>query len=341
MRSILKSPKMRRTIRQVLVGLFFGTLGLEVLMVSPEAVNSRVISDLGSAADLPGQAGAQHVMTGVHLVEASDAGKEWELWAETAFGYKSDSRWKLKTVQVRFFGENETFYVVTGDEGEILTQAKDMTIRGNVHLTSSNGYKFKTGEAVYSSSRKLLTCPTPVEMWGPPDSEIGDFTLQGQRMEVDLTTDRISVYDKVAGHRVMDDGRVLKIRSGEAIFSNKSYSAIFSTDVEIEWGGQFIRGPRAEFQYDRDTKKLSSMMVDGGATLTDPERQASASQVHIQLIRQQITLNGSPIVTEGDNELHGDEIIISNGGKDIRVIKAKARLEEPTPTPAKQAGGGT
>jgi LPS export ABC transporter protein LptC len=328
-----KSSKIRQTFRQAGLTLLFLAVGFEVVLVSPEQVNSDQLTPLDRA-QLPNAEGAQHILTGVHLVEATESGKEWELWAESALGYNAEALWKLKAVKVRFFSEDGTYFIVTGDEGEILSQGKDMNIRGNVQLTSSNGYRFSTAEALYSSANRRLECPGKVDMSGPKDSEIGDLQLVGEKMDVDLKTDRILVRDKVQARRVMDDGKILNLSSREAIFSSRDYSATFGRDVVIDLEGQKISGPRADFQYDRESKKLVSLLVDGGARLSEAERWARAEQIHLHFVRQEVTLNGTPVIFDGENELHGEEIVVSKGGEEIRVQRARARIEKSSEKPA-------
>lgn len=74
----LKTSRIRQTVRQVGLTLLFLALGLEVILVSPERVSSEEITRLDQAhGSVPNGEGAQHILTGVHLVEANESDKEW------------------------------------------------------------------------------------------------------------------------------------------------------------------------------------------------------------------------------------------------------------------------
>lgn len=308
--------------------MLFALFVIEVVVIAPLKVNisqTEASSKVGTGQTQE----AEQTMSGVHLVEANDGGKEWELWSETAYGYKENGKWLLKAVKVKFFGKDGTTYMVTGEEGTVVVQKKDIEIRGQVEMRSSNGYVFKTPRVEYDSESKTLEGPEEVYMRGPKDTENGLLELKGRNLLADLKSNIIKVRENVRANRTVGAADHMQIRSGQATFSGTTASADFRNDVVVDLGVTRITGPHAEFGYDKEAQHLSSLTVDGGARISDLNRWATADRIFMTFKKDEVTLNGSPLVVQNGNELRGEQIILSNKGRQIRVQGAKAKLETP------------
>jgi elongation factor Tu len=66
-------------------------------------------------------------------------------------------------VNIRFFGEGDIYYDVTGKTGEVNVQTKDVEIQGDVKMVSSNGYTFRSQKLNYLSDGRQIYTKDPIE----------------------------------------------------------------------------------------------------------------------------------------------------------------------------------
>ena len=78
----------------------------------------------------------------VELEEVSD-GVRWRLRAEEALVFKPEGRTALKKIAVDVF-ERERSWTIVGEEGDLYEATKNVEIRNNVVLTSSDGLRLET-----------------------------------------------------------------------------------------------------------------------------------------------------------------------------------------------------
>ncbi len=301
-------------------------LAIEILIVAPQAVERPI--EKPNFDPVVQDPSAQQVLKGIHLIEAKEGRMDWELWAETAFGYKEKGSWKLDKVKVQFFSSDGMYYIVNGDKGIVRGETKDLEIEGNVVTQSSNGYVFKTSKTIYSSKDKKLFNPEPVQMTGGPIKDV--FHLSSLSMIADLSTDQIFLKDKVEAQRATSTGKVVRISSQQAQFSNRDSSGSFRGNVVIESDGAKISGPEARFVFDSQNQFLQSMSMGGGVKIVDSLRWAEAENLEIKFVESEYRLTGNPRLIQNQDELIGEEIIFKNEGKRVQVRGAKARMESTT-----------
>lgn len=271
---------------------------------------------------------SDQVMKGVHLVEAGDREKEWELWSDEAKSLREKDLWDLTVVKVIFFSEDGNEFTVTGKKGFVNVVSKDLRIFGNVVMVSSNGYQFFSEEAVYKAGTRLLNAPFAVEMRGPPDEKGQVMDLVGDRMDADLNKSIMNVEGHVKANQILEDGKVAKIGSDKAQFYGDSRRAQFFNNVVIDYDTMRITGPSAEFFYDQEAKQMKSLFVDGGARLSDDSKWATSQQLSVLFAKREYRLKGEPRVIQNDDELVGSEIIFLNGGEQMIVRSGEALVDE-------------
>ena len=98
----------------------------------------------------------------------------------------------------------------------------------------------------------------------------------------------------------------------------------------MEMDGMKISGPEAVFNYDRERGEVVAVDVLGGVRVTDLDKWATAQKLNIQLDARKIVFTGSPRVVQNDDELRGEEIVFHNGGEQVEVRRARARVEQKT-----------
>jgi LPS export ABC transporter protein LptC len=97
----------------------------------------------------------------------------------------------LEDVKVTFYAkEGRTFYL-TGKQGKVHQDSKDVELTGDVVLTSNDGYQLKTQSVSYVHSEKIVSTPDPVEIDGE------QIRLTGIGMRVDVETKTFKVLSQV------------------------------------------------------------------------------------------------------------------------------------------------
>ncbi len=271
--------------------------------------------------------GVDQSMSGMHMVETSDGVQEWELWAEDARSYKAQERIILNAVKAKFFGKDDIIFTVTGRTGEVDTKTKNLKIEGDVHTTSSNGYLFQSQSTHYSSEQRLLTTPDPVEVFGPRDGQGFNLTLRGRGMTADLNTSLVSIHSHVRAEKRVEEGRTAYIRSESAVVSGADNRARFLGRVVLDLDDMRVTGPSAEFQYDAQLDLVRSILVEGGARVSDSEKWATSHNVLMDFASDTLTMRGSPKVVQGGDELYGEEIVFLDKGQRVQVKGAKAKVQ--------------
>lgn len=273
--------------------------------------------------------GADQMMSGVHILGTKKSGREWELWADTAEGYNDKGLWLLNTVKTDFFAINGAVYNVKGEKGEVDQNSKNLIVTGNVVMRSSNGYTFKTEKLMYNSEDKLITSPVPVKVIGPRESSSQlRLHLNGDRLKASLDDSFMWVTGNVKTRKALEDGRLARIQCDSARLSGVDNSVQFSEDVEIDVDGMRVTGPAAVFQYSKDGKKLESVLVEGGARLSEKDKWATADEVDFSLMEDRVVFRGNPRLVHGGDELRGEEIIFTKNGKRVQVVKARAKVSK-------------
>ncbi|MGV8056789.1 MAG: LPS export ABC transporter periplasmic protein LptC [Smithellaceae bacterium] len=95
-------------------------------------------------------------------VDASNS--KWEVKALTAQYQKKQNLALLDQVQIKLTTAEKKVYVMTGDKGQMLTDKKNIEIRGNVVIVSDTGDRFTTDYLKYSDAEKKFYTDAPVIM---------------------------------------------------------------------------------------------------------------------------------------------------------------------------------
>ena len=122
----------------------------------------------------------------VSQVSTREGVKEWSLQCETANYNKKEGRSTLRGVSVTFFLKSGKSVQVTGDEGVILTDTKDMEITGNV-IVQTDHYRLSTEKLSYDGEQRVVSTDMPVALAGDGVSLFGKnmtFSFAEEHVEV-------------------------------------------------------------------------------------------------------------------------------------------------------------
>jgi LPS export ABC transporter protein LptC len=135
--------------------------------------------------------GADTRMEKIHLVEDKHGQKTWELEAKSIQQYQGQNIMLIEEVKLTFFTKEGRSFVISGNQGKVHQDSKDMELSGDVVLTSSDGYRLKTRSVSYHHLEKKVTTSDPVEIEGDL------LRLQGIGMFVDMEAKIFKVLSQV------------------------------------------------------------------------------------------------------------------------------------------------
>lgn len=301
---------------------------LEILFISPkilEKPSDDVVPIDTQQAVLPTKKkdAIEQKALGVHLVENNENKKGYELFASEASG-SSEAQWVLKKVKAQFFSDNNANFAVMGDVGEIDGMTKDMNIRGNVITSSTNGYQFKTDSLKYVSKEKIMKSDDSVYMQGPPDKKGAGFKLTGTGLLVDLKTNKMKILSHVEADKMIDLKK-FNLSCDSAEFSNTTEEALFSGQVKMILGTSHLSAPQARFFYSKVQKSLEKIVLTNGVRLADVDKVATCKELEIDLLEDKMVLRGQPKVQQGEDEIHGDEIVFLENGKKVKINRVNVQ----------------
>ena len=118
------------------------------------------------------------------------------------------------------------------------------------------------------------------------------------------------------------------IKSHRAQFSGASQYARFLDNVVIDYDTMRMTGPDATFNYDSQKDFVSSLNVQGGVKVSDLDKWATSQMVDVEFDKEKYIFKGEPRVVQNNDELKGEEIIFYEGGKKVKIKKARANLSD-------------
>ena len=106
---------------------------------------------------------ADYQITEIHINETLEGNLRWTLDADRAEVFDKDQRTDMKKVVIKVFTKDST-WTVTGDQGSLDNQNRNVSIQGNVILTSSDGLTLKTTELGWRNADRNLFTEAAVEI---------------------------------------------------------------------------------------------------------------------------------------------------------------------------------
>lgn len=331
----------------IILALLFLIVIVQLIVLAPKQTGPpepEIAEDPNATPTPPKVDMGGQVMGVFHLVGTKESRQEWELWASEAARPNEVERWTIKDVKVRFFATNGVLYDVTGKTGLVDPQKNQMRIEGDVVTHSSNGYVFRTDLAIYDSGVRYLKSPHKIKMDGPSDfTKQGvinsGLVLTGEDMTADMASNEIKINKNVHAKKGVQGNKIATIQSQRAEFSGRTNLAHFVGDVVLDFETMRVTGPEARFAFHPKSGSLESVEVEGGVKVTDMDKFATSKKVSVQFVEDQIVFSGSPRVVQNGDEVVGDEIVFSNGGKKVRVSNMRGQIEPESIQNERTSGG--
>ncbi len=264
-----------------------------------------------------------HLMDEMKLLLYKEGLLEWELLSEQAESFE-DGTWKLFEVRGEFQQADNSKIKFVGDRGEVDILNKFVSLEGDVKVDSRDGYIFETDKLNIRSDREkgnLFYSNEKVKIYNlAEDLEIFSKGIKGntQNGEVELLSE-------VTCRKSVKQYKDIIIKSDSAYFKSSLKGIRFRENLRITQEKFNIRGREAYFLYDEKTKGLRSVQIDGDILASDGIKTALSNRVEMRTTEDVIIFQGSPRIRVGENEMIGDEILITNQQKNIQVIRGNIK----------------
>jgi LPS export ABC transporter protein LptC len=135
--------------------------------------------------------GADMRLEKIRFVEDKDGEKTWELEAKSVRQYQEQNIMVLEDVKVTFYAKEGRIVYLTGKQGKVYQDSKNVDLLGDVVLTSSDGYELKTHSASYRHLEKIVSTSDPVEIEGE------QIRLTGKGMLVNMEAKTFKILSDV------------------------------------------------------------------------------------------------------------------------------------------------
>jgi LPS export ABC transporter protein LptC len=116
------------------------------------------------------------------------------LEAKSIQQYQDQNLMVVEEVKMTLFSKEGRTFTISGNQGKVYQDSKNMELLGDVVLTSSDGYRLKTHSISYHHSDKKVTTPDPVEIEGE------QIRVEGKGMWVDMEGKIFKVLSQVKTH---------------------------------------------------------------------------------------------------------------------------------------------
>lgn len=167
---------------QRLAAAILGMVALFVLLVAGTLIAKSRTASLESAG--PATSSADLRIKDAQIEEES-GGVRWRLKAEQALIFDAEGRTALRNISVDVF-ERDRSWTIVGEEGDLFQATRNLEIRNNVVLTSSDGVRLETSVLRWQNAEKRLWTDAPVRL--SRGGAVADGTALDIRMADESTT---------------------------------------------------------------------------------------------------------------------------------------------------------
>ena len=173
---------MRKT--KIVILLLIVLIGGIVLVSLRANLRARKASEAVGKVPKLSTGGADMQLKKIRFVEDKQGQKTWELEAESVHQYQEQNMMVLEDVKLTFYAKEGRIIYLTGKQGKVYPNSKNVDLLGDVVLTSSDGYQLKTHSASYRHAEKIVSTADPVEI----DGEQIRLTGKGMLVNVEAKT---------------------------------------------------------------------------------------------------------------------------------------------------------
>ena len=138
----------------------------------------------------PAPSNADYRIKEVHLQEEEPGKARWQLDAESGEIFEEQRKTIMKKVTIRI-NERARDWTVKGDEGELARDTRDVELRGNVVVVSSDGLRLETSRLNWTAKDQRAWTDQPVMVWRP------GVVVRGQGFESRISEEVATIKGRV------------------------------------------------------------------------------------------------------------------------------------------------
>lgn len=264
-----------------------------------------------------------HLMDEMKLLLYKEGVLEWKLLSKQAESFENGI-WKLFEVDGEFQQSDSSKIKFVGDRGEVDLNNKFVSVEGDVEVNSRDGYIFETNKVNIRSDKEkgnLFYSNDLVRIYNLSE----DLEVFSKGIKGNTKSGEVELLSQVRCRKSVKQYKDIMIKSDSAFFKSSLKGIRFRENLLITQENFNIRGREAYFLYDERTKDLKSVQIDGDILASDGIKTALSNRVEMRTTEDVIIFQGNPRIRVGENEMIGEEILITNQQKNIQVIRGNIK----------------
>jgi LPS export ABC transporter protein LptC len=138
----------------------------------------------------PTQEAADYRIREIHINETLEGNLRWTLDADQAEVFDKEQKTVMRKVTVQVFSK-DALWTVKADEGVLQNETRDVTVTGNVVVSSNDGLTIQTPELTWRNKERHLFTEHPVEI------KRTGTTITGRGLDVRMQEHQAVIAQKV------------------------------------------------------------------------------------------------------------------------------------------------
>jgi len=126
-----------------------------------------------------------------HYTEVGDPDATWEVDADSAKYMKKENMAYLRNVRIKLTTSDGTVYYLSGKEGRLHTDNRNIDISGDVEILSENGDRLTTDCLNYSYARKIVSTESRVTM------QTTATEITGRGLALSLVNNQLTLFSDI------------------------------------------------------------------------------------------------------------------------------------------------
>ena len=274
----------------------------------------------------------KQILRGVHLVEAENGKKLWELWSNKIQGFKNGKDWVLKNLKIHFFSTKDTKFVLKGKKGFIENfnnKKRNILIEEQIKITKGKDYQFETEKIEYLSELQILKSLEHVRMKGLHKKE-KKFDFQAKTMHIFLEKNVVQLEGKVSGSYPLKspawEETSLWIQSETLTLDHNKSQIKFENNVTLHIGKKKVQTSKVFLNYSSKTHEIHSLLLLGGVKVEEKDKIIQAESLKLEAKKDRLTFYGPAQINEKNNEFKAERIIVTEKGNHVKMMKAQLKF---------------
>lgn len=265
----------------------------------------------------------KHLFQGVELEIFEENKMSWIIDANSAQN-ETLSDWNFSNLKGEFFGEKSAKINFSSDKGLLNQSSQKLYLKKNVKAVSSRGYNFETDslDVFKGDEDTLFESEDPVLLYTKPKSE---FNVKAVGFSGALNSGVFNLLSEVRCEKKTEKYDTITINSDKAEMTSSLKSIRFYENLNVAQNEFKIKGQEAYFFLGHEDNEVEAVRVLGDIVASDGTKTALSDRVELKVKEDAIIFQGSPRIRVGDNEMVGEEILITNNQKNVQVIRGNIK----------------